>query len=71
MEANERTTDIVEIFPYKVISHDGDIYTLMAECFKHDAGGFAFYIGKQKVAWFDMGIVKAVSMINMEGANES
>lgn len=71
METDKRTTDTIEISPYKVISHDGDIYTLMAECFKHDAGGFAFYIGKQKVAWFDMQIVKAVSIMNTEGQNES
>ena len=70
MDANEIMLKKVEIYPFKVISHDGDIYTLMAECFKHDAGGFAFYIGKQKVAWFDMGIVKAVSIMNTEEWNE-
>ena len=43
-----------------VVSQDGDTYRFSAEEFKHDSGGFAFYIGKQKVAWFDYQIVKAI-----------
>lgn len=72
MISYKMTTDTAEISLYKVISKDGDIYTLMAEYFKHDCGGFAFYINKQKVAWFDFEIVKAVFVINAEGTrNES
>ena len=65
----ECKTDNVKIYPYCVISKDGDVYQLLAEEFKHDSGGFAFYIGKQKVAWFDYGIVKALFIIN-GGRNE-
>ena len=51
------------IYQYQVTSYDGDTYKFCAECFKHDAGGFAFYIGKQKVAWFDYKTVKAICTI--------
>lgn len=60
----------VEIYPFKVISRDGDVYTLMAECFRSETGGFAFYIGKQKVAWFESGIVKVISIAHKEGPYE-
>lgn len=55
----------IGLSPYLVASHGGDTYTFLAEEFKHDAGGFAFFIGKQKVAWFDMSIVKAIHIINV------
>ncbi len=31
------------IYSYKVESHDGTTYTFVAEYFKQDAGGFAFF----------------------------
>jgi hypothetical protein len=51
------------VFPYQVTSHEGDIYRVFAEFFKQDSGGFAFYIGNKKVAWFDYKIVKAIFIL--------
>ena len=48
MEVEPMTITDSDICPYQVTSHEGDIYRLFAEFFKHDSGGFAFYIGNKK-----------------------
>ena len=62
MDANVIMLEKVAIYPFKVISNDGDVYKLLAERFEYEVEGFAFYIGKKKVSWFKFGIVKVISI---------
>ena len=58
-----------EIYPFKVFCLNGDVFSFMAESFKREADGFAFYIGKKKVAWIEFGIVKVI-LLNEGGTYE-